>query len=623
MKRVLAALVCLVCASACSTTSTEALTQIMVVVRSDLTDLDSVEIRVDGMGEPKTAKASLAKDKLPRTLAVVYRGGPLGPITITARGLTDGDERVTRSARLSFARGKNVALVLELASECEDVSCAMKNTTCIAGTCDSNAVDVDDLPKWPGSVGKLDTGTGDAGVSEGGVPMDAGLDAEVIIDAQVDGADGTDAALGCEADKADCDDDGTCETKLGTLKHCGACGDACAFGSKVTQPHAKLICDEGLCAVSCDAGFLDLDGDHDNGCEVPGFVTPPAHVDANAKAVLERVAPAVKVDCDATLDFGDDAAPDEVDVCGDTVRPLVVVQAGGPELLVIPVRGLDVRAGQTLTVRGVRPVVFLVFGDATITGTLSVGASGVTPGAGGNVSCATGTGVSGGSGGGGGGFGSPGGPGGDSHSGTAGGAAGLAEGSADLALLRGGCAGGTGSPGTPGGAGGGGGGALQVSVVGALTVSGVVTASGGGGGTPAAAGQTGGGGGGSGGAILLEAGALLLEATGWVTANGGSGGEASSQDNLGHVGIDGAQAGAAAAVGGTGTGNAGDGGDGAVAGVAAAGGKDGGATVVVLTSNRGGGGGGGGGVGRVAFKSESCSVLGMTSPPAELSTCVP
>jgi sugar lactone lactonase YvrE len=54
-----------------------------------------------------------------------------------------------------------------------------------------------------------------------------------------------------------------CETDLGSIQSCGACGVVCSF------PHASAACDAGSCALgACDQGFGDCDGDPANGCEV-------------------------------------------------------------------------------------------------------------------------------------------------------------------------------------------------------------------------------------------------------------------------------------------------------------------------------------------------------------------
>jgi hypothetical protein len=72
----------------------------------------------------------------------------------------------------------------------------------------------------------------------------------------------TGAGPACEAAKADCDHDGTCETKLGTLDNCGACGDVCGGENGVAS------CNAGHCEIVCSPGFADCNGDPTDGCEV-------------------------------------------------------------------------------------------------------------------------------------------------------------------------------------------------------------------------------------------------------------------------------------------------------------------------------------------------------------------
>ncbi len=53
-----------------------------------------------------------------------------------------------------------------------------------------------------------------------------------------------------------------CETPLGTLGNCGACGDSCDWMHS-EQPG----CVDGLCQFDCDEGWEDCDEQGDNGCE--------------------------------------------------------------------------------------------------------------------------------------------------------------------------------------------------------------------------------------------------------------------------------------------------------------------------------------------------------------------
>ena len=82
----------------------------------------------------------------------------------------------------------------------------------------------------------------------------------------VDGCIPSNAAIEiCDLIDNDCDGgiDENYDLKSDSL-HCGACGQACSY------PMASGICAEGLCSLGeCDSGWSDLDGQTENGCEVP------------------------------------------------------------------------------------------------------------------------------------------------------------------------------------------------------------------------------------------------------------------------------------------------------------------------------------------------------------------
>lgn len=71
-------------------------------------------------------------------------------------------------------------------------------------------------------------------------------------------------SLVCAAGKANCDKNAMngCETPLGTLQNCGGCGDTCT-----AHDNQSVMCANGGCVSSCNAGFLDCDGNALNGCE--------------------------------------------------------------------------------------------------------------------------------------------------------------------------------------------------------------------------------------------------------------------------------------------------------------------------------------------------------------------
>src|SRR5262249_28526621 len=57
-----------------------------------------------------------------------------------------------------------------------------------------------------------------------------------------------------------------CETQLGTMTNCGACGDTCS------APNTTATCDQstnpGTCSYSCVAGFANCNGTMSDGCEI-------------------------------------------------------------------------------------------------------------------------------------------------------------------------------------------------------------------------------------------------------------------------------------------------------------------------------------------------------------------
>jgi len=290
----------------------------------------------------------------------------------------------------------------------------------------------------------------------------------------------------------------------------------------------------------------------------------------------------------------------------------LVAQPNGPAIRVISVISLTAPASATVAIVGENPVAILVRGDASIAGTLSLtGSAAQSSGpAGRRGSCGAGSGSPGigigyGGGGGGGGLGGSGGAGGrgDSDSTTAG-AAGVTLPSPARSPLWGGC---TGSPGSGGTIPGSGGGAIQISVMGSLTVDGTITTGGGGGNGGV---STGGGGGGLGGMLLLEAGASI-DGAGFLTANGGAGGGGGGGGGTATAGLAGCPRCATPATGGASSGTgSGYGGNGGASGTAASPG----------TNAMYGGGGGGGGVGLIWLRSPTINITGLASPTPRTSS---
>jgi hypothetical protein len=609
MMRLAAVLACLsVLAAVSCSPETEPLTQVMVVVDSSMAQIASVRVRVEGMGDPKTATASdLKKQPLPRTVAVVHRGGRLGPITIIAEALADnGSTLVSRHAELSFVRGRNLMLELELEQRCVGIKC-QSGDTCIDGACEP--VEVDDLPVWSGKTPKhRDAGTDDpdAGTGEGGGTSGAGGS---------DSGSGTGGHAGTTVTGGKGGAAGMPTSGSGGAMVTAMC-TACEFDSNV-PPHGKISCDDGVCNVRCDAGYTNADQKNENGCEkaANAFAWKVSNLDPNSAWLSAATSASITIDCSAELDLG--VGPlGSVDICGQQLQPVVVSQSSGPELVVFATKHLQVSSGATFRFLGGRPVVFVVYGDAEIEGHLDVSAIGTTGGPGANTACNPGIGSSGtddsdhAGGGGGGGFGTMGGSGGTSRPDDAvGGIGGPASFDSSLSPLRGGCPGGAGgkAEGTHA-SGGGGGGALQISVSGRLFVSGSISAAGGGG----AGGSDefsvfgdGGGGGGSGGAILLEGSKIETVSGAWLTANGGGGGNGRVLYGTAEAGKDGPRLSASPAMGGGPTSES-------PGGSGAAGAEN--AKTPQCSASLCGGGGGGGGMGRIVLRSTDCTLAGSASP---------
>ncbi len=69
----------------------------------------------------------------------------------------------------------------------------------------------------------------------------------------------------CDTGFADCDGNTAtgCETATNTLTNCGGCGEACA-----QVANSSPTCATGTCALVCNTGWYDADGDRANGCEL-------------------------------------------------------------------------------------------------------------------------------------------------------------------------------------------------------------------------------------------------------------------------------------------------------------------------------------------------------------------
>jgi hypothetical protein len=397
----------------------------------------------------------------------------------------------------------------------------------------------------------------------------------------------------------------------------GICGDGfidppaetCDFGAEgVTgctscREAVGYDCGVASCWPAFPAGKVDL--------RVRGAVEDPAALGA------EPLGPVV-CSADETVTLGPLLAAGEL--CGEPVGIVQIAQPpGAPPLILLLMTELTVAVDADVRFDGGFVPVLVVYGGATVAGTIDVSAALERAGAGaasgaqcGARTPATPASITVWGGGGGGGAGPA----------AAGGAGGAAEGDGDgagapgtpaiPAALIGGCAGASGAfalldegecdsdTDLAPGLGGGGGGALALLVAGTLTINGSLLAGGGGGGGGGDGcgqrGSGGGGGGGSGGLVLVEfvAGPGLDDLVALADVGGGGGGGGGGDDDGDEPSFpgDGARAGGAGGDGGGGTFNDDDGGDGGSGGTAVApAGAEG------EHGPLGGGGGGGGAAG--------------------------
>jgi hypothetical protein len=93
------------------------------------------------------------------------------------------------------------------------------------------------------------------------VYMVGACDATIELENHHGSSSSTGGESTCPDQRADCDDDGACETTLGSLEDCGACGDVC------NAVHGAPSCAKDACVLSCDAGFGDCDASGASGCE--------------------------------------------------------------------------------------------------------------------------------------------------------------------------------------------------------------------------------------------------------------------------------------------------------------------------------------------------------------------
>lgn len=153
-------------------------------------------------------------------------------------------------------------------------------------TTDTNApTDTGGTDTGQGDTGVTDTGTGDTGVSDTGV-SDTGVADTGVADTGI--ADTGQPDAGCTNGRVNCG--GMCVDTQTSNDHCGGCGIVCAQGvscsggecicnedgqvchlslANVTDAECETMGPQGDrgCNLTCEAGFVDDNGDSSDGCE--------------------------------------------------------------------------------------------------------------------------------------------------------------------------------------------------------------------------------------------------------------------------------------------------------------------------------------------------------------------
>ncbi|MBX3270361.1 MAG: hypothetical protein KF729_08865 [Sandaracinaceae bacterium] len=236
-----------IAASACSAPPT----QVLVVVSSDLAvpaELDEIAVTIthpDGAAT-RTAGAALGPGEvpLPRTLAMLHEGGPLGPYRLRVEGRRGGAAVLARVGELSFVAGQIRVWRVALDRACLGVDCEAR--TCAGGACRDLAV-----------------GEGELEPYEPAVPRDAGFDAAPPADGGEDAGGDAGIDAGPECDDVACEGGVTCACEGGACcamgcspvdcrPRCAGEGTACVVDASASSG-ATVRCEAGA-ACTIDAG---------------------------------------------------------------------------------------------------------------------------------------------------------------------------------------------------------------------------------------------------------------------------------------------------------------------------------------------------------------------------------
>ena len=153
----LAALATVLCILLGSCKTAEPLTQVIIVVDSDLIvpgDIDRLRLY---LGLPSDRNRQLVNGILaptaegttfPQTVNLLHEDGPLGPIQVQVDALNGDDRVLTQTLRFSFQLDQTLLLPVDLLNSCVGLLCG-PSETCRNGECTS--IDVPPEELLPGS----------------------------------------------------------------------------------------------------------------------------------------------------------------------------------------------------------------------------------------------------------------------------------------------------------------------------------------------------------------------------------------------------------------------------------------------------------------------------------------
>jgi hypothetical protein len=255
----------LLCLAAACSKSERPITELVLVADTNIANVDSIEFSVTSEEDPTIHQSATRMfdsntDTSPSFLSVVREEGPLGPLLVKARALSNGTEVLSRTQRVSFVPEQTKVVELHLVETCINVSCP--GATCSEDGC--VPLQVDALDPWTGAPPSID---------DPGPDLDAGSgqDAGAKDAASSDGGGGTGGGGDAGTDAANppltyCPLVGWVDLQSDP-KHCNACQTECL--AALSSTNAVAVCEQGSCGFDCIPDFGNCDGivTYTNGCE--------------------------------------------------------------------------------------------------------------------------------------------------------------------------------------------------------------------------------------------------------------------------------------------------------------------------------------------------------------------